>query len=228
MEQRKLREKLQQRSIVPSKNSWEQLSEKLEVQEDKKYQKTGLFLKYAAIILVLVSVGFYFLKPSKQTVETPIVTAPILKEKVKQTPEISTKLEIQVAEIPVNKEIINTSKTSSNKEFVVLNTAKEQLPVLETENLEIVPKETLADEILIVEQLSDDELLDVEVVQLLKASKIKIRVNRQFSRKRVVSAQALLTEVEDDLDRDFKEKLVETIVTTLRKPRKVVITDRGN
>ena len=44
----------------------------------------------------------------------------------------------------------------------------------------------------------------------------------------MVSANALLAEVEDDLDKDFKEKLFKKIVNTVKTPRKVVITDRGN
>lgn len=236
MEQHKLREKLQNRSYVPSGNSWEQLREKLDANEGVQPRKRWLFLKYASVILVLMAVSLYFFKPTKQTSNTPIIAAPTLKEDLKTTPLIKVETQVRVAEISEDnnnnntkedykkKAIINTSK----KEFIAVNNKKNQLLISENENRNPESIEVVNEEILIVEEPSEEELLNAEVDQLLKNSTIKLRVNRQISRKRAVSAQTLLTEVEDDLDKDFKEKLVETIVTTLKKPRKVVITDRGN
>lgn len=240
MEQHKLREKLQKRSIVPSENSWERLSEKLAVEETVKKGNNWSFLKYVAIILVLISVGLYFFKTKKQTIETPVIAAPTIKEDFKNLPETKLKSEIKVAETPVKKENIiskpiqkknsnNYSKTKAIKnEFIASNNTENEILISENVNNESVKDKIKVEEILVVEQPSEEEILNAEVDQLLKNSTIKLRVNRQLSTKRAVSAQALLTEVEDDLNKDFKEKLVETIVTTLKTPRKVIITDRGN
>lgn len=231
MEPHKLRENLQKRSIVPSENSWEQLSEKLDSQENIQKTKKGIFLKYAAIILVFVSVGAYFFKPVKQITDTPIIAAPTLKNEVEKTLELLEKPEVRVAEIPAKqekKQVSDPSTNSSIKEYTALANTEKQLLISKIANTETELVEVPAKEILVVEQLSEEQILDAEVDQLLKASKIKLSVNRELSSRRVVSAQALLNEVEDDLNKDFKEKLFETIVTTLKKPRKVVITDRGN
>lgn len=241
MEQHKLREELQKRSIAPSQNSWEQLSNQLDTHEKvQKGNKWG-FLKYAAAILLLISVGFYFFQPSEKIIEDPIIVQPTIKEdfnKIKKAKELIVKPEIRVAETSNNKKettvqknqpIINQPKTNKfENESTAFNNIETELQPSKTTNIETVIVEMPTEEILIVNQPSEEEILDAEVEQLLKASKIKLTVNRQMSSKRVVSANALLNDVEEDLDKDFKEKLIESIVTTLKKPRKVVITDRGN
>lgn len=241
MEQHKLREELQKRSIAPSQNSWEQLSNQLDTHEKvQKGNKWG-FLKYAAAILLLISVGFYFFQPSEKIIEDPIIVQPTIKEdfnKIKKAKELIVKPEIRVAETSNNKKettvqknqpIINQPKTNKfENESTAFNNIETELQPSKTTNIETVIVEMPTEEILIVNQPSEEEILDAEVEQLLKASKIKLTVDRQMSSKRVVSANALLNDVEEDLDKDFKEKLIESIVTTLKKPRKVVITDRGN
>ncbi|MFD1293037.1 hypothetical protein ACFQ5N_04225 [Lutibacter holmesii] len=236
MEQHKLREKLQNRSIVPSKNSWDQLSQKLDTEEST--QKTGKwwFLKYAAIFLMFFSVGLYFFKTNKPVVEVPVVVAPTLKEEVKKTPEIVVEPEIRVAETTVNSVVKETQKKQpiilKNKEVenvaIAIRSTVETTESSKIITIENTSVEIQTEEILVVEQPSEEEILNAEVEHLLNASKIKLRVNHQISKKRGVSASSLLADVEDDLDKDFKEKLVEKIITTLKTPRKIVITDRGD
>jgi len=235
--QHKYREELQNRSITPSDGSWEQLSEKMDAHESNEKEKYWIFLKYAAVILVLVSVGFYFFKPAKEVINAPIIVAPTLKEGIKNIPQINEESEVRVAESPKKKEVKEQPKqqpiiypkiNNIESEALVLNESKKQSPPLKTINVETDKVEMSTEEILVAEQPSKEEILNAEVEQLLNASKIKLTINGQISSKRVVSAHALLAEVEDDLDKDFKEKLFEKIVTTVKQPRKIVITDRGN
>jgi len=235
--QHKYREELKNRSITPSEGSWEQLSNKMDAHENVKKGNNGLFLKYAAVFLVLISVGFYFLKPAKEIIKAPIIVAPTLKEDVKNIPQINEEPEVRVAESPKNKEVKEQSKQQSiiypkinniESEALALNEPKKQSPPSNTINVETDKVEMPTEEILIVEEHVEHQDVDAEVEQLLKTSKIKLTINRQISSKRVVSANALLAEVEDDLDKDFKEKLFKKIVNTVKTPRKVVITDRGN
>lgn len=241
MEQHKLREELQKRSIAPSQNSWEQLSNQLDTHEQVQKGNKWMFFKYAAAILLLVSVGFYFFQPSKKVAEDPIIVEPTIKEdfnKIQKAKELIVPPEIRVAETSTpkkettaqkNQPIINQPKNNKiENEATALNTIETAVQTIKTTNIETAIVEMPTEEILVVEQPSEEEILNAEVEQLLKASKIKLTINRQISSKRTVSAHALLTDVEDDLDKDFKEKLIESIVTTFKKPRKVVITDRGN
>ena len=235
--QHKYREALQNRNITPSEGSWEQLSEKMNAHESNEKEKYWMFLKYAAVILVMVSVGFYFFKPTKEVVNTPIIVAPTLKQDVKNIPQINEEPEVQVAESRKNKEVKEQSKKKSiiyskinniESEALALKETKEQSPPSNTINVETDKVEMSTEEILIVEEPLEHQDVDAEVEQLLNASKIKLTINGEISSKRVMSAHTLLAEVEDDLDKDFKEKLFEKILTTVKQPRKIVITDRGN
>jgi len=235
--QQKYRTALQNRSIKPSEGSWDQLSKKMDAHENVKKGNKGLFLKYAAVILVLISIGFYFLKPVKDVVNEPIIVVPTVKEDIKKMPIINEETEVRVAESPKDKEvkeqpkqqpIVHPKNNNIQSEALALSKTKKQLPPLKIANIEAEMVEVPAKEILIVEASLKYQDVDAEVEQLLNTSKIKLIINRQISSKRAVSAHALLAEVEDDLDKDFKEKLFEKIVNTVKQPRKVVITDRGN
>lgn len=236
-EQHKYRTGLQNRSIKPSEGSWDQLSKKMDAHENVKKGNKGLFLKYVAVLLVLISVGFYFLKPVKDVVNAPIIVAPTVKEDIIKMPKIKEDAEVRVAESPREKEvkeqpklqpILHPKNNNIQSEALALIQVKEQAETSQTINIETELVEMPTEEILIVEESLKDQDVDAEVEQLLNASKIKLIINRQISSKRTVSAHALLAEVEDDLDKDFKEKLFEKIVNTVKQPRKVVITDRGN
>lgn len=236
MEQHRLREKLQKRSIVPSENSWDQLSEKLDVHESVSKNGTWGFLKYAAIFLMITTVGLYFFKSNKDVIETPVVVAPILNEEVNKLPEIKADPEIKVAETKVNPVLKIEEKKQSiilkNKEVqnidIAFNKSEKSIEPSKIINIETVPVEMPTEDILVVEQAYEAEILEAEVDQLLRASRIKLNVNREMSSKRTVIARDLLSEVEDDLDKDFKEKLVEKIIYTLKNPKKVFVTDREN
>jgi len=104
--QHKYREELQNRSMQPSEGSWDQLSKKMDTHENLQKGGYWMFLKYAAVILVLISVGFYFLKPTKEVINTPIIVTPSLKEDFKNIPEIR----VAAAPIKSNKKTPEKSK----------------------------------------------------------------------------------------------------------------------
>lgn len=238
--QDKYRKELQNRSIQPSESSWEQLSKKLDTHENVQKGNKWVFLKYAAVILILISVGIYFLKPTTSIVNDPVIVTPTIEEEIIKTnkiPKLSAEPEVRVAETSTDLEektikkpqiIIAPKNKKTVNEAIALNKNNEQPQISVTKNMETSQVNMPTEAVIAVEQPSEEALLDAEVDQLLKASKIKLIQNHQISTKSVVSADALLTEVEDDLHKDFKEKLIENIVNTIKKPRQVVITDRGN
>jgi len=75
----KYRNELQNRTIEPGKDSWEKLAGRLTDFEKSKNEKKWTFLKYAASILILISVGIYFGNNNEQTIEKEIVAEPVLK-----------------------------------------------------------------------------------------------------------------------------------------------------
>ena len=68
MKQSKYRQELQNRTVNPSSDSWERLSMKLDSPKVKKKGIKLQFLKYAAAILILISIGFYFSEPKEKVI----------------------------------------------------------------------------------------------------------------------------------------------------------------
>lgn len=224
-QQEKYREQLQNRTINPSSDSWEKLSKRLNTYDavEKKSRK-WIILKYVASILLIISAGFFFYQPNEKVIDTPIIVAPTIKEEIKKLPEENSNPKIEV--------VTNSNSTTKKevkkqlqlpKNFGVENeTTQEDLAVNDT--IEIFINETIINETIETSLIAKEENnIDIEVEQLLKnATK-----NQILTTEKVISAQDLLLEVEEDLDKDFKEKLIDNIVNTLKKPR-IVISDRGN
>ena len=229
MKQSKHREELQNRTVNPSSGSWERLSMKL---DSPKVRKKGIklqFLKYAAAILILISIGFYFSEPKEKEINSPIIVAPTLKKQLDNIPEINidpqtevaVKPEIYTIEKNINPEPIIPSNKEKFSEEEVAYAPKENetfvIPVTEnissTRIINNIKTETL---------LSEEKVIDDEVTRLLNESKIRLLLKNPITSKNVVSAQALLNEVEGDLDKALKEKLMEKIANILNNPKEVV------
>jgi hypothetical protein len=222
----KYREALQNRSIQPSKDSWELFSKKLDAHDNLQQKSKWHFLKYAAIILVLISVALYFFKPKTEVISTKENTTNQPKES-KETKIIdSIKTETNIATIEETTTVIQPKKSSKK---TVENSLKIEDTLVFENNFEQtqIAVTTLEENEEFVSETYSNQVSDEEIEQLLNNAQLNISLTKNLPKKGI-SAQALLTEVEDDLDKDFKEKLVETIVTTLKTPRKIVISDRGN
>jgi len=74
------RKKLQERTFEPSKDSWKKLDDRLTAFEYKSKAKKWQFFKYAASILLLISVGLYFNKEDEK-IDVIIVEQPVIKLK---------------------------------------------------------------------------------------------------------------------------------------------------
>ena len=223
MKQSKYREELQNRTVNPSSDSWEKLSIKLDSPKVKKKGIKLQLLKYAAVILILISIGFYFSEPKEKVINSPLIVAPTLKKELNNIPEMNIDPQTEVAAKPE----INTIDTNINPELiipeeVVAYAPKENenfmIPVIENTAHDTLTKTALQTETL----LSEDKDIDDEVTQLLNESKIRLLLDNPITSKNVVSAQALLNEVEGDLDKALKEKLMEKIANILNNPKEVI------
>jgi hypothetical protein len=219
-EQKKYREALQNRSITPTENSWEQLSKQLDAHENIQKSNKWSFLKYAASILLLVSASLFFFQPKEVIIKTPIIETPALEDNVKIISEINPESVIEIVENSKS-----SVKTPSIKQPLKIAKNEIQIEVISVQNTsEILVNETIIEDDFETVSIASKEInLDNEVEQLLNNAK----TNQILNREKVISANTLLTEVEDDLDKDFKDKLIDNILTTLKKPR-IVITDRDN
>jgi len=207
MKQSKYREELQNRTVNPSSDSWEKLSIKLDSPKVKKKGIKLQLLKYAAVILILISIGFYFSEPKEKVINSPLIVAPTLKKELNNIPEMNIDPQSEVAAKP---EIYSIENTIIPEPLIPSN--KERVP---EEVVAYAAKETDT-------LLSEEKVIDDEVTRLLNESRIRLLLNNEITSKNVVSAQALLKEVEGDLDKALKEKLMEKIANILNNPKEVV------
>jgi hypothetical protein len=170
--------------------------------------------------LLLVSASLFFFQPKEVIIKTPIIETPALEDNVKIISEINPESVIEIVENSKS-----SVKTPSIKQPLKIAKNEIQIEVISVQNTsEILVNETIIEDDFETVSIASKEInLDNEVEQLLNNAK----TNQILNREKVISANTLLTEVEDDLDKDFKDKLIDNILTTLKKPR-IVITDRDN
>jgi len=233
MKQNNYREKLQNRRITPTSGSWERLEKKLDEHENKDKKYTSWLLKAASIALIVISVGYYYFTPEKDIDNTPIIAAPSVKKKninpikknevieseVTNTNDISPIIENETDDL--NIAISKKTNDSSIESIDKRNSSTGSL-------IELSINDSIIGLIEVAEMpISEEQLIDQEVEQLLKQSKIKLVVNGEINSKKVVSSEALLNSVEEDLYKDLKQKLIEKITNKLNNPKEV-ITSREN
>jgi len=64
---------------------------------------------------------------------------------------------------------------------------------------------------------------DLEIELLLHQAQKSLKVERKTFKKENFNGADLLAEIEYDLDKDFKARLFEAIVNTLKDPKKVFV-----
>lgn len=238
MESHNLKEKLQNRTITPSSNSWEKLNERLTEQEDEEKGKKWLFLKYAAVLLIAVSAGFFFFQPKEDIKDNPIIVSPTLKEDIKQIPQIDSAPETEVAATPIVTPKKESVKKKPEIETIQQVSIENEAIALAEEPTKTIEKELQLEDFIIEESIvvvennnietnNVQQNIDLEIEQLLLKATIKRANDPKNLNKRVISANDLLFQVEEDLDKDLKQKLFDKIVKTLKNPKEV-ITDAGN
>jgi len=235
MKQNNYKEELQNRTIDPSSDAWERLQIKLDSQKNKEKGKKWPFIKYAAAVLILISVSLYISESNKEVINDPEIVMPSPKkdlnsiEKITMDPEA----EVEVAASPGisnSKQPIQTAqgafpstKDASGKEEVALADTHNETGISAIQVTEKDVHDTLSQAYVQAEALPfEEKTLEDEVAQLLSQSKIKLNLNDQISSKKTVSAHSLLNEVEDDLDKALKQKLFEKITNTIKNPKAVV------
>jgi hypothetical protein len=212
MEQSKLenkfRNKLNQREITPSENSWDRLDAMLIVAEGKKPKRSSSWLYIAASIIGFAFFGTFFLNQNNQNqtikrsdvvIESNEKVEPIQKDS-SIVPSIS-KSESTVVISEVKKVNGNSRGTNSIiKNQVVQNSSSDNLiPILEkiVTNQEIVQ---LADSS--TSDLNVDKFLaEVQTISKEGNSKSKIKVN----------PNTLLTQVDGELELSFREKVINKV-----------------
>jgi hypothetical protein len=236
-----IKEKLSSREIQPSAQAWDRLDAMLSVAEEKKTKRSFGWLYIAAGVLVFVSAGmFFFTQNSSEVkndtiVETEIKKDSIQKENNIQVPILQKNQENQVAESTETQKPKSNNQSNTNSAVSIINqksNQKQSNPLINREKqieyqnssdvaLKNLPKIVDNKEIIVIRPktntMSDEDLL----ASLDNAGK---KANTKSNVK--VDARNLLSQVDGELDRTFREKVIGKIAKNYQEV-KVALANRN-
>jgi hypothetical protein len=244
----KYRNELQNRTIEPGKDSWEKLAGRLTDFEKSKNEKKWTFLKYAASILILISVGIYFGNNNEQTIEKEIVAEPVLKvqenkiQSIVEQPQnvIATSENEKSSDKSAQDKTIEKPSYKPNEKNIVENQASINEKIIQNESsvseiqvqisgIDALQQQKILEAVAqaeIIKQVQG-EVSDIEIERLLAATQKSLLAERKIMHNKSFKGADLLAEVEFDLDKDFKNRLFEALVNALKDP-KIIFANREN
>jgi hypothetical protein len=249
-----LKEKLEQRSIQPSKDAWAQLSDRLDEVEDKQNNKGFWWLGIAATIVgVLIALTFVF-KSNTTIIEPTIVDTidePVINTNPVETKEIlmvGDAVVVEQKEETAKKQVTKTPLKSVIKEkqkLLITETTDEVVAETDTKsglqepnkasvesNPEILDFETQKVNEVVAKiqklQTENKEVTSEEIEALLVAAQKEITMQKLYNEAtKTVDADALLRSVEDDLEQSFRDKVFTAIKSGYESVR-TAVAERNN
>ena len=235
----KLKDKLESRSLQPSADAWNSLSDRLDKEEDRNNIKLFWWLGIAASILGVILVTTQFYKTNEVTKELPVIVDTKTEDQRNSEPVntekhfIITEEKNDIIEDARTTEVASVSNTNAvekqdrvKKNYSSSQPEKEQVlvasqEVTKTKISEDKPVKTLTHEELkvievvdVIKQLqsSESSVSDKEIDSLLKQAQREILKQLIYDETtRTVNAEALLQDVEVELEQSFRDKVFEAL-----------------
>ena len=246
-----IREKLQEREIIPSKSAWKKLHSKLDSRPNKNNNKIIWFAVAASFIgfLIIASLFFKYEGSTITDASDLVVENPEDLEKVDnieerlsldiKTDELTSKktISIEKTEEAFNNKPDIINKNDSNSVVVSANSAKESSVKINKENIETITPVKSEHEGVIID-LEDNEVVAQANVLQKEEKSIKIEeINSLLQKARQdiydknmtpgktkkVDATALLNAIEDDLEKTFRDKVFDALENGFEKVKTAVI-----
>lgn len=231
-----IRDRFDEREIVPSNRAWDQLSAELELQGKSK--RSFFWVSVAAVLIgLLVGSTVYFnaLKspgiPETNVVETPVSDlrsesdVVTLDSTTTKTGSGLEALDSAIAKTGFGVEVLDNTIEKTNLEAV---TFENETEILEKERTIVVSQEAINSKIeeviaqvALLEQ-TDADITDAEVDSLLLQAQRELFSNNIIRDDRTIDAMALLADVEGELDRPFREQLFDMLKEGYFKARNAV------
>lgn len=247
-----IKDKLENRRLNPSDDAWYKLSKRLDNQEKKKNSKPVWWLGIAASVIGVLFVVSQFVNKAEDVVEPVIVDTPgeienkqvgplVLSEKEQNKDEsIDEETHENSGYEKILKEktvIINSMKINESEVAVAINEIKkEEKDITNIKPIEVIKEELSFEEqkvkdlVAKVNALKDDNVTvtDADIDAMLLEAQKEIRLNKIINATTgVVDADALLQDVEADLDQSFRTKVFEAIKTSYNSV-KTAVAQRNN
>ena len=218
-----IKDKLEKRALTPSVDAWSKLSNKLDIQEKKQNNKAYWWLGIAASIIGVVFVVSQFLNDNTQEIGIPkIADSPevIQDEKsnaiVLENTDLNTVEDLSASPIEIHdlKKVQDIVTVVKKSELAKKEVAKSE-SIVETPRKELSFEEQKIQDVVAQVQImknENQEITDADIEQLLIEAQKEIKLNRLNNETlNVVDANALLQDVEQELDQSFRSKVFEAL-----------------
>lgn len=250
-----MRESFKTREIQPSKKAWKVLKKELKKNEGPTYSPWIRYAGVAAMILMLFGLVIYFrsndstkdlvMPPTNGPLnETIVISEPTTSDRIqkegqsdaaqedeivlsKKQDVLASKPKVKEDESLMKPEMIESMVASStNVETKTELLLKEELEKDETERL--IDKK-INEVIAQVNRLEvgDEALSDQEVEALLVQAQNEVLEDELFRPDHSIDANALLSQVESELNQSFRDQIFDRLRTGFNKAR-TALADRNN
>jgi len=247
-----IKEQLEERTLQPSNKSWDELSSRLETEEKKQSKTAYWWIGLAASFAILIAIALPFFNNENEVNNTQ----PVLVDTKDETTKKETPLKVMEVQKD-NTIVLEDKESNQRFDSKVPNkklqkaSAKpsnlsEQIVIVETPETSIqsgLKKETITqqkiqtfEEAKIVDVVAEIKKLknmpsgvsDQEIDSLLKIAHREILNQRLYNETtKTVDADALLLDVEEDLEQSFRTKVFEALKTNYSKV-KTAVAERNN
>ena len=235
-----IKEKLEARKITPSEAAWEKVASSLETEDKMNTKGVYWYAIAASLIGLLISAVVYFNAESETEQTNTIVeveqTQKNPPKEIEQTLIVETSTEEE--NLPIAKEV---HRVNPKIDLIVENSIKEEkdlaLVKASTKEHKAVQEgfvDTKAEALIIDKKVEEvlatvldletmeNEVTDAEIDSLLRNAQQEVLKERLFQQNGKVDAMALLTEVEDELNESFRDKIFKKLKEGLFKARTAV------
>jgi len=229
-----IKKQLADREIRPSANAWEKLSEKLDSAPAHSNKRNYFWYGIAAsFIIVLVTVfQFFGTDQDSQIITEKVVSIPkVTEEKTLPVVEEKNSKEVVVKQNTENKNLPKPySVQPSESDIADLNSVTDSNKLLTEEKKNYRPKISKAvidlkiEEVLLeIEGLKGKlAVSDAEIDSLLRLAQQELLIKPIYKNDTAINAEALLADVEHELDTSFRDQIFEALKESLTKARTAV------
>jgi len=213
-----IKEKLHNRTLQPSPDAWNRLSERLDNQTKKTKSTSYWWLGLAASIAGILLVTTLF-----NNKETSVENSPVIvdnPQQIEENKELQDAIKMTDSN-KINLPIVADEKTEK-KAVIIANNNNSQGVEIKSETVKST--EVAAKELTFEEQKIQDVAAQIQLLKnnnsevsaseidalLLKAQK-EINLNKLYNNKGLVDAKSLLQDVEEDIDQSFRSKVFEAL-----------------
>jgi len=222
-----IQEKLNSREIQPSAQSWDRLDAMLSVTETKKQKRSFGWLYIAASVVGFVFMGLYFFNQNETIPEinnNPTVVESNIENTNSTVEEPTAKTQSIVNDSKQVKQIINIE----NKALAVSekNASKKthQNHLQKTNKIETIESNKLEEQIV-------TNVSKTEEKEIIKSTALLAEANIDTSEKAIqnkpklkINANALLSEVDGEIELTFRQKAIKTITKQYENTRGALAT----